>query len=84
MLYKREISIGLLITTFGFILGFGLLASTSIPNMHDIGRWGTAVLMVTCTYTVHRSMAARDELLTAAYKLGLARGQERSGVSSIH
>lgn len=78
MLNQRKVSVSCLLVYTGFILGFSLLAAAQLVGDDDLARWGIAVLCVTCTYTIHRSITARDERLRQAFEHGRAHEQAQN------
>lgn len=76
MLNQRKVTVSCLFVYAGFILGIGLLALAQFLKADDISRWGIAVLCITCTYSIHRSMGVREERLRQAFEQG--REHERS------
>lgn len=82
MFAQRTIAFGCLFVWVGLALGVSLLALATFLDQDDMGRWAIAVLAVSCTYSIHRSIDARDERLRAAFDLG--REHERSqGLSAV-
>lgn len=70
MLSQRSITLSSLFAYSSFILGFGLLALAQLLGSDDLARWGIAGICVACTYSIHRSMAARDDRLRQAFEYG--------------
>lgn len=67
---QRKVSVSCLLIYTGFTLAVALLATAELLGTDDLARWGIAVLCITCTYTIHRSVTARDERLRQAFEHG--------------
>lgn len=70
MLDQHEISVGCLTTYAGFILGIGLLVLTAVLGDDDLGRWGVSVLVLACTYSLHRSISVKIGRMQDGFEMG--------------
>lgn len=73
MLETKQLTLGSLLVWTGRIVGLGLIVG-SLAGPDWLASFGLATLIITCAYSVRRSMAARDDALRCAFDLGREQG----------